>query len=498
MDDKWDNDLSDRIREVFDNYEDTTADEGWLLLRERFPVKEKKRPVVWLWRASAAAGLLLFLGIGIWMMGKKQPANTIAVQPLKHQEQPHKVAPADTSAQLATNTPVTIKSNPTDTITSTPGSIANNSYAFNKKPAGHNTGVSAVTKTQNIIANINQSNTGQSKKAAVTAPITNPSSVITNSGIDDQLIATQPAKKQNSNSIPPVKGPDSVKTIAPATDAQYAVNTPANTAIITTPVAKSNNANQQPTRVKPSSASAMDKMLAADDSRAPKAKDMVDDKKVKFGIYAATFFNYAKGSANQVNAGAGFTSDIKLSKNLKLSTGVALAQNTLRYNTTTPPNNNAARAVTFAVTAQDNMLVPAAAFPVFKNYNANLVGLDVPINIKYEFNPQKSDAYISAGLSSGTFINEAYTTSYALPASSSSFANSAQQTTQETSHQSFNGFYFAKTLNVSFGIGTPLGKSNRLIIEPFLKYPLDGLGSQQIKFGAGGLNLKLNFSTSKK
>ena len=497
MDDKWDNDLSNRIREVFDNYEDTTADEGWLLLREKFPVKEKKRPMVWLWRASAAAGLLLFLGIGIWMMGKKQPANTIAVQPLKHQ--PHKVAPADTSTQLATNTPVVIKNNSADTTISTPGSIANNNYASHKKPAGHNTGVSAVTNTQNIIANINQSNVNQSKKAAVTTPITNPSSVVTNNSTKDQLIAQKPANKQNSNSNPPVKRPDSVKTIAPATDTQYAVNVPANTATITMPVAKSNNANQQPTRVKPSSASAMDKMLAADDSRILKAKELVDDKKVKFGIYAATFFNYAKGSSNQVNAGAGFTSDIKLSKNLKLSTGVALAQNTLRYNSPTPPNNNAARAVSYAVTAQDNMLVPAAAFPVFKNYNANLVGLDVPINIKYEFNPQKSDAYISAGLSSGTFINEAYTTSYALPASSSSFAaNSTQQTTQETSHQSFNGFYFAKTLNVSFGIGTPLGKSNRLIIEPFLKYPLDGLGSQQIKFGAGGLNLKLNFSTSKK
>ena len=42
MDDQLDNDLRDRIREVFDNYEDTTADEGWLLLRERFPVQEKR------------------------------------------------------------------------------------------------------------------------------------------------------------------------------------------------------------------------------------------------------------------------------------------------------------------------------------------------------------------------------------------------------------------------------------------------------------------------
>jgi RNA polymerase sigma-70 factor (ECF subfamily) len=34
--------------------------------------------------------------------------------------------------------------------------------------------------------------------------------------------------------------------------------------------------------------------------------------------------------------------------------------------------------------------------------------------------------------------------------------------------------------------------------KPFLKYPLNGLGEQQIRFGAGGLNLKFDFKSSKK
>ena len=37
MDDPLDNDLKKRIREVFDNYNDEHADEGWLLLREKYP-----------------------------------------------------------------------------------------------------------------------------------------------------------------------------------------------------------------------------------------------------------------------------------------------------------------------------------------------------------------------------------------------------------------------------------------------------------------------------
>jgi hypothetical protein len=52
-------------------------------------------------------------------------------------------------------------------------------------------------------------------------------------------------------------------------------------------------------------------------------------------------------------------------------------------------------------------------------------------------------------------------------------------------------------LNLSFGLTYPVGK-NHLVVEPFLKYPLQGLGEQQIRFGAGGLNLKFNLEPSKK
>ena len=120
--------------------------------------------------------------------------------------------------------------------------------------------------------------------------------------------------------------------------------------------------------------------------------------------------------------------------------------------------------------------------------------MDVPLNLKYEFNPQKSDAYFSAGLSSGTFINETYKSQYS---SQTYFSSSVPQTQGETTSKSFNSFYFAKMVNVAVGIGYPVGR-NRIILEPFLKYPLDGLGSQNIKFGAGGINLKFNFVPSRR
>jgi hypothetical protein len=222
-----------------------------------------------------------------------------------------------------------------------------------------------------------------------------------------------------------------------------------------------------------------------------------DNKAVRFGVYAATYFNYAKGSSNQLNVGAGVTSDIKLNDNLKISTGVTIAQNTLNYANQPPTNTGTLDAAASTVSIGHSYTAGAFAAqglnvspsPAFKNYNASLVGLDIPIDLTYVFNPQKSDTYISAGLSSGTFINENYTYSYN---SSSLLSSNVNQVQDQSSHSSFNSFYFAKTLNFAFGVGYPIGK-NRLIIEPFVKYPLDGLGTQQIRFGAGGLNLKFNF-----
>jgi len=499
MDDQLDNDLKDRIREVFDNYEDTTADEGWLLLREKFLEEEKKRPIIWLWWAGAAAGLLLFLAIGVWMLDNKQTTSTdtVAIKQVKpntrHQQQAERV---DTVGQLAASTS-TGTGNAADAIASSQNNIAKNQHNSHKKPSINNSAINPSSVGQNSVAAAGQPKNVPIYKAPVKPSTANPDNVISNSG--NPIAAQQPVNKPALAFSPYGKIPDSITT--PVTNAgkqQYAANpavVPANKAATT--AVQPNAVNQQPTQAKPSSANAMATMLATDNLQTPKAKDKTaDDKKVKFGIYAATFFNYAKGSANQVNAGAGFTSDIRLSKNLKLSTGVALAQNTLKYNSSVPPTASAANAVTFAAAAQDNKLVPASSFPVFKNYNASLVGLDVPINLKYEFNPEKTDAYFSAGLSSGTFINEAYTTSYGIP-HNSLLSGATQQTSEETNRQSFNGFYFARTLNISVGVGTALGK-NRLIIEPFLKYPLQGMGAQQIKFGAGGLNLKFNFAGGKR
>ncbi|WP_413666437.1 hypothetical protein ACEN9X_18040 [Mucilaginibacter sp. Mucisp86] len=510
MDDQLDNDLRDRIREVFDNYEDTTADEGWLLLREKFPVEEKQRRPVYLWWASAAAVLLLFLSIGLWIASNKNNVNndgqTFSAKPVKPALPKTNTALDSATQNVApVQQPATTKQSPAANATN----LANNNSTQSSATKPVAPGI-APTGKPNTFAN----NTSLNKpvaNAVANQPVTAapvfthiPVPAVNTNPVNGIAKAPAPVAQPANNNVTtavPGKKADSVKSVLPQDNTQQYANNPAVQPPVNANPAKTAPANTTPSvvKVKPK-ANSMEALLASDHDQ-PKKPDMeTDDRRVRFSVYAATFFNYAKGSQNQVNAGAGFTTDIKLSKNLKLSTGLALAQNTLNYNKNQPSNGAAAvsfspsLSTTYSVAADFNKV---SSSPSFKNYNANLIGLDIPVNLKYEFNRQKNDTYISAGLSSGTFINEAYTASYSYPGLAQA-AGVQAQTSDETTHKSFNSFYFAKTLNVAFGVGYPLGKSNRIIIEPFLKYPLDGLGSQQIKFGAGGLNLKLNFTTHKK
>lgn len=468
MDDQLDNDLKNHIRDVFDNYEDTTADEGWLLLREKFPAEKKRRNMAWLW---AAAILLVCCGIGLWLkISTDKPATQIAKQknqPIKHESPAVQQQRTDTanSNNIAAKVPNKIADQHIAAVHTSTGNTSNRNI--------QNSAIAHEKHIKPISEQINKrGKPAQSLAVNKQAPITkNPVQAIpTNDNLNSNPVAIaqaiKPADQQAAATVP-----------APANAA----------ATNTNPVAA-----QQPKPQK----DIMD-MFEHDQGNRQAAKEANDqkEKKVNFGLYAGTYFNYGKGSDNQVNVGGGITSDIKLNRKLKLVTGITVAQNSLSYQAIP----------TAAASLKSNLAVPAAASsssmyaslastPTIKNYNASLIGLDVPINLKYEFNPDKTDAYMLVGISSGTFIDESYTYKYSYPSFQSS---SLKQTQNETTGNNFNSFYFAKTLNVAFGIGYPFGK-NRLVIEPFLKYPLDGLGSQNLKFGAGGLNLKFNFLPSHK
>ncbi len=480
MDEQFDKKLSNHIREVFDNYEHPGAEHGWEQLRKKFPAEAKSNKVAWLWWSSAAAVVLVFVSVLAWYNNQGPTVNNMAVKPVKQQHQP---VIKDTA--VINNTTASNK---------TESAIANN-----PAPAFNNTLVIPMYVDRTVGKQpIENAQPGQNTNTASADALGNQNSKT----LAQQLAALNAIQPNNIIQNSPVNNTtprtliDSQKVINDITNQpQLASNIPlADNTVVKNAADNSTNslAKQQAPEISMAAMFENDRLNQT--TKTNKQADKQNAKKINFSIYAATYFNYAEGSTNQVNAGAGVTSDFRLSKNLKLSTGVSIAQNSLSYNTQAP---QAASALADAAPAlrSESLFSATAVLPVFKNYNANLVGLDIPINIKYEFNPQKTDAYISAGLSSGTFINETYTYRYSYSGGAGFAANAVPE--EQTSHNSFNSFYFAKTLNFSFGVGYPVG-GNRLVIEPFVKYPLSGLGAQDIRFGAGGVNLKFSFKTQKK
>ena len=470
MDDPLDNDLRKRIREVFDNYEDTSADKGWLLLREKFPEKAKKRPIVWLWWSGVAAAVLLFLGIGFWLTNKPV-TNTGAIVKIKKILTDTALYAKDsqhiTDNNKATDTPALQKQGQVLATTGKQNSMGNNG---NIKPT-----ISPKTQASMDVPPVINNSPNQAL-AVVVSPGNN---------TNKPIIIT---KADSAKNAPVVKNSASALSL---TDATKINPMPFDTASAITKLA--NKATTKPVAKSPMEMFANDNNLA-ENRKTEKIKNK--DPLFRFSIYEATYVNYAKGSNNQVNVGAGFTTDIRITHHLKFSTGVSVGQNTLNYGSqsTIPVATSSAMAIAANANLQASSYKSEGFFlessPALKSYNANLVGLDIPLNFKYLFSPDKNDSYVLAGLSSGTFINETYGYSYHSP-------TGTDVTQGVSTKNNFNGFYFAKTVNFAFGVGYPLGK-NKIIIEPFVKYPIDGMGSQQLKFGAGGLNLKFNFTTQKK
>ncbi|HZY38921.1 MAG TPA: hypothetical protein VFE53_19810 [Mucilaginibacter sp.] len=464
MEDQLDEELKNRIKKVFDEYDDPSADEGWIQLREKFPATGNRRRILPLFWWSAAALLLLALGLGIWKYaGNKPEQNLAGIKKVKP-------APAENLQALK---PAAVKpdQNAASATTSSarPGSPLKN---LNNTAATRARLLPVIPFNPTIVnkATTNADTTGKPSNQAIAAAETKVNRAI------------------NTNAQPGRNADTSRNAINQTPQNQLAVVQPNSQSTLP---AKANSPGQSKTGAA---------SLANNKPAIKKTNDL--GPRVRLGVYAASFVNYAKGSTNQTNAGAGFSAEIRIAKNLKVVTGLTLAKNSLSYNGGVPSDAvssnlfapaglGSASVVPSAATYSAHAAITVASAPAFENYGVSMFNIDVPVNLKYDFNLRKTSFYLMAGLSSGTFANETYTYYYNYPALPSP---SLQAPHSLSSQKSFDNFYFGKMLNIAVGYGYPIGR-NHLILEPFLKAPLGGLGSQNIRFGSGGINLKLNFPT---
>lgn len=439
MSEPFDKKLIARINEVFDNFEDDASDGAWLKLQKRLPEPKKRRYAGW-WLSSAAALLLLVAG---WFI----------VTNSKHPEKREKMV-AKSSDKIQNE------------IKRQESSAAD----VSAKIVSRQDDFTQIAKIQSprSVKSGKRSNNKQSIAQSIEdgTPLASTEFGDTQSQQDLTIMALAAKSVENRS--------NSDQTATSNIELASSADLPVNTAII------------DPNADEPAKIPQLED-LPYEDKEQPKSKA-----RLNVAVFAGSYLTYAEGSETSLNSGFGISSEIKLGKKLSFSTGVSLAQNSLKFNTSIPQQAQANFAKTAHLPEGLSFNSPGTSSSGISihSYDARLLGFDIPFNLKYLFLQKKNSIYLITGISSNFFINESYTYNYNY---GSNINNPNNEPADRTSGH-FQSFDFARIVNLSVGYEHNLNQKTKISFEPFIKYPVSGLGSHDLRFGAAGMNLKFNFN----
>lgn len=224
-------------------------------------------------------------------------------------------------------------------------------------------------------------------------------------------------------------------------------------------------------------------------------KEASQKQKVRLGVEFASFTNYAPENINpSLNYGGGLAAHIPIKKRFSFNPGLIVSV----YNIEFPDNNSSnINIVDETFTSFNNI---KENYPEIEPIEMNLTGLDIPINFQYQFIKLKSSNYfVELGFSSMLYLSENYSYTFSTlsdtPNPHGGFE--VETKTEEVSTSGSKTFDFAKLINFSVGMDYRLNKRLDLTINPYLKYPVSTLASGDIKFGSGGLKLKFMLKPGK-
>lgn len=126
-----------------------------------------------------------------------------------------------------------------------------------------------------------------------------------------------------------------------------------------------------------------------------------------------------------------------------------------------------------------------------KQIDASCKVIDVPLNVNVLLNKTKKMGIIaSAGLSSYIMLSEKYNFIYnPTPA----YPSSGREYTIKNANK-----HILSIVNLSLGIEKPLGNQSSIIIQPYAKLPLSGIGQGETDLKSFGIGFQLNYSMKKK
>lgn len=205
-----------------------------------------------------------------------------------------------------------------------------------------------------------------------------------------------------------------------------------------------------------------------------------EKRKIRIGINFSPGVNSSQ-SGSSFNYSGGLSTDIALFSDFLLSTGLQLEHQSVVN------SGNA-----------------SSSFSALQT-KADLLNLDLPINITWKFFSGKSKSYyISTGISSMAYLSEKYDkTSYSrqlveVQSFSDRFAAASYKiqdfkSTAQNTEPSFNTIDIAGRINILFGVEQRLSPKLYLHLEPYLKIPVSGLATEHLRFSTSGVTCKVSF-----
>ena len=224
-------------------------------------------------------------------------------------------------------------------------------------------------------------------------------------------------------------------------------------------------------------------------------------KAVSLGLVVSSLVNYSgKGEKDsKVNMGGGLLSEIAIGKRFSITSGILLTKQSLQM-------SGPASLPTLATTLNPgtNGVIQSSSQEQRRTLNMQLVGLDIPVNVQYHLSRNTNRGmYVSLGFSSLVYLQEDYTHTTRETTTRKYYGGGAKANTADTyvtetnaksNPESLSRFDFAKMLNISMGMKYVVANNMQILIEPYIKYPLGSLTSEELKFGSAGINLRCSFN----
>jgi hypothetical protein len=181
-------------------------------------------------------------------------------------------------------------------------------------------------------------------------------------------------------------------------------------------------------------------------------------------------------SNNDLGASIGMGASYRINKHLSLGTGIAYSKKVY----SALPNQYE------APWANSN----AAKYA--ESIDADCRVLDIPLNLRYTFTGSPKQAFfISGGLSSYFMLEETYTLVGTAQPGHPTYTDPSYSYKNENKHP-------LSVANFSVGINKPLNKQTSIVIEPYVKLPLTGIGQGKVNLQSTGVIFQLQYNLTKK